>query len=298
MIVTSWLGFITRTSIALTGLWYFFSIPSEQIFSARILQLFGLDKTHSLLRYFSIIDFGLALSLGILVSHAIFWPCIARKKTLWPRWGDPALRALDYFWYAGAAVGLVFVAVQAQGRMATELRESHEGDFERHNKSLRSDLIEVPVHCAVDLLPPKTEASEDYRTAYTILQLVCDELSEAGSDGRRIRVARRVVLSRCDQVYVDYWPPEEGQHFSEDLRDYQPLLDAYRTIIGVCYSDHHVSRINEKIDEIKPFENATKFSNENPLLSGYITWFALLLAFRLSRTTAEVVEAIRNSEPR
>lgn len=288
-------GLATRGTVVVGGLWYFLSIPEGQAFSARIGQFFGIDETFTIFRFFSIIDFALALALGILISHSVFWPCIVRQKERWPRWGEPALRALDYLWYAGAAAGLVFVAAQAQGELFSEFRSVHEGELENRRNWFRSSLEEVPGRCDQTFNAPTDGSSDDYRTAYAVVIAVCGELDEAGTDRRELWIADRAVLSRCDDANVDYSPPGAGQSFSQDLWDHRPLLDAYSSIIGVCLNDHHIRRAKERLEEIEPFEEAVEFTEENPLLSGYVAWFALLLAFRLSRTTAEVFEAVRSA---
>jgi hypothetical protein len=288
-------GIATRAVIVVFGVWYFFSVPDGQVFAARIESFFGFDESFTLFRYFSIIDFAFALALGILISHAIFWTCIVRQKDRWPRWGEPALRSLDYLWYAGAAAGLVFVAAQAQGELLAEFRSVYEAEIDNRRNWFRSSLEEVPTLCEATFVPPTDDASGGYRTAYAVVSAVCGELDGAGTDRRELWIADQAVLSRCGEANVDYVPSGAGQSFSRDLWDHRPLLDAYSAIIGVCLNDHLIRRANERLDEVEPFEEAVAFTGENPLFSGYVTWFALLLAFRLSRTTAEVFEAFRNA---
>lgn len=298
MAATAWIGTAIRGSIALFGLWYFISVPDDQVFSGRIINLLNVEEHKSLIHYFWFVEFVFPLLYGLLISHSIFWPCIARRKVIWPRWGEPALRALDYLWYAGAAASLVFLAAQAQGELAVELRRAHESELEQHRDWLKRSLQEVPDRCDANFLPPTEGASDHYKTAYTVLSAVCDELREAGADGRELWIVDTAVLSRCDKMNVDYWPSGWGENFPADLSDSRILRDAYSSITAICRNDYHIRRISEKLDEIKPFEEAVAFSAENSLLSGYVNWFALLLAFRLSRTTAEVVEAIRSARAR
>ena len=289
-----WLaGLFIRSVVSVGGLWYFLSVPEGQVFSARILQTFGFDETFSLFRYIAFMDFALALVLGLLVSHSVFWLCIVRRKERWPLWGEPALKALDYLWYAGAAVGLVFVAAQAQGEYFSEIRSYREDEIEHHRNGLRSSVERIPAACNQTFVSPAGIASSGYRAAYAAVSEVCDELGGTETNRPKLRIAYLAAYERCDDMSVDYYPPSEGPYYPPDLWAHRPLLDAYSSIVGVCFGEYHISRISEELKEIQPLEEAVAFTNENRLLSGYVYWFALLLAFRLSRTTAEVLETVR-----
>lgn len=295
MISARLVGIAVRGALVVFGVWFFSSFFYGRSFSIWMGQFLGFDETTIFFGYFSLIDFAIMLTVGIVISHAIFWSCISRERRLWPRWGEPALKSLDYLWYSGAAVALVFVAAQAQSEIVTAARKLFEIELDDRQKAFRSSLEKISKSCSTTFAPPSDEASDDYIIAYTIVIAVCSELSESGTDARELWVADQAVLSRCNEANVDFWPPASGQSFSKDLWDHRPLLDAYSAIIGVCLNDHHIKRANEGLEAVRPYEAGAAFTGTNPLLSGYVSWFALLLAFRLSRTTAEVVEAVRNA---
>lgn len=296
MVRGPWGGLILRLLIISGGVGYIVSVPDGQVFSHRIVQLFGLTDSNPIMRYFSVVDFLAALALGILISHALFWPCIARRKTSWPRWGEPALRALDYLWYAGAAAGLVYVAAQAQGKLAAEVRSIREVELQRHREQFTNSLEDAATRCRGSLLPPPADASAHHKTAYAFVQAVCTEVEEAGPGLLgELWIIDDAILSRCDQAGVQYWPDSWGPSFPDDLEKNLSVFDDYQSFHRVCYNDFHIRRITEKIDEIEPFEAAVAFAEDNPLFSGYVTLFAFLLAFRLARTTAEVAEALRSA---
>lgn len=273
---------------------YIFTIPNEDIMSGRILRTLQISEASKVGHNIAISDFITTFFIGLLASHALFWPCISRAKSDWPKWGDATLRSIDYFWYIGAAIGLIYIAAAAQ----FEIVESQISPLRIRLDSLRDSRIEQIKEafytCEKQNRYLEEGNSKQYELAIKFINNICLRATEYGAIKDKILFSfQEIILENCDKFPIDYYPPSEGPSYDQVIWETEGLYNALTSLTGVCYIEHHINETLKKIDALSPYASSTTFSQKNRLKSGYIYIFSILLAFRLARTTAEFSEAIR-----
>ncbi|MBZ9679636.1 hypothetical protein LB531_03075 [Mesorhizobium sp. CO1-1-2] len=222
-------------------------------------------------------------SCSIAFWHAALYPIVLGRFR--PRWRIPLLRSIDYVWYVAALVSAVLIVNELQINELTRQRDYLDRDFDYNVELGRKYNAEMREKDCAFLLKGMTAQDE---TTFDIdkmqLATMCHGDVQREQD-------ETLFVRACDAAAM--------VSHSNDARFYSPekidqKRDALNELSMLCTVFHDHSSIPKDRDEI---DNIIEQSSLLPSQKSgsWLYILATVIGLRLTRTTAEFVEALRES---
>lgn len=283
---------ITPAILGLLYLWLFFSSDSgDRLVSARFWRwIEPFSHSQTLETRPAIVEFAFCSISATIISHSILLTAylILRKRIF-----QILIKSIDYLRYTGAAVSLIFLAASAQYSFAEEKAIFYKKTLKEYKIERIDRLKSIKNHCILNKNKIESNINSENETEKSI-KSICKEIISSEILSQPQRRAYESIINSCEKFGTSGYSTGEGPFAPEVLNNKSYLLSLYSSISYTCYLKGKIPEYESKIKYWENYLNSSKFSSDNKLFSYYISFLAMILGIRISKTTFEVIDAAKS----
>lgn len=235
--------------------------------------------------------FAFAQRLGIfLVCSIIFWHSALYEVVFSAalKWRALFLRSVDYVWYGAACIAAVLAINEAQVQQLLERKTFAEAELEA-SRLHAQQADHTRLYAACDVLNSQLTAEEE--RWHRITNGDIGNLCARPSSHRRNLLG---FLEACDRRHLQnysndalFWPGQTRAEISRALNE----------LVAICTAHDHVRNLEDRVRrDASIIRKSGWLPGQNS--NSWLYVLALIIGFRLTRTTAELLDEYRKMRGR